>query len=320
MDLAELMIRSAKGAGADAVKFQNYLTADFLTDDTLTHTYTSQGRQVTEPQRAMFGRCELSQDDLERLKKCCDDIGIMFISTPTNNDGVDALARLNSPYLKNGSDYLGHLPLIQHMARTGLPTILSTGMATQADIDEAVHTFRDAGGKELILLACTSSYPTPPDQANLLKLSSLAQRYGCAVGFSDHTEGWMAAVGSVCLGATVIEKHFTSDRNLPGPDQWFSSDPAEFAELVCRVRQMETLMGTGDLKPTANELQHLSGSKLSCVAAHDLPAGSVITEAEITFRRPATGLRPALAARLKGTVLKQAMKSGTPFTEENLQA
>jgi N,N'-diacetyllegionaminate synthase len=310
MALAETMIRAAADAGAGAVKFQNYATEDFLSDHALTYTYRSQGREITESQFAMFKRCELADADLARLKACCDACGVLFFSTPTSPAGVDSLVKARAAYLKNGSDYLGHLPLIRHMARSGLHTILSTGMATEPEVAAAVGAYRGAGGRDLILLACTSAYPTPPGQANLRRIPALAARFGCATGFSDHTAGWEAAVAAVCTGAIMVEKHFTTDRTLPGPDQWFSSDAAEFAELVRRVRAAESMLGRPDLGPTEAESRSREEFRLSCAAARDLPAGHVLTQEDIVFRRPAAGLPPAEVDRLIGRPLAGPVPSG----------
>lgn len=320
MQLAEEQVRAARDAGADAVKFQNYKTEDFLSDHTLKHHYKSQGVDVVESQFTMFKRCELSDENLRHLKRVCDDLGVMFFSTPTNTAGVDILSEIGSAYIKNGSDYLGHLPLIRHMARSGIPTVLSTGMATQEEIGEACDAYHEAGGKDLMLLVCTSAYPTPPDCVNLRRITELERTFGVPVGFSDHTNGWEAAVASVCLGARMIEKHFTSDRNLPGPDHWFSADPAEFAELVRRVRQMEIMLGSPELEPTAAEAGARMESRLSCVAIRDLPAGHVLTEADIAFRRPATGLRPAKIGLLLGGTLAADVKLGDAFTSSHLRS
>lgn len=320
MALAETMIHAAARAGADAVKFQNYRTEDFLSDHALTYTYTSQGREVTESQFAMFKRCELDRADLARLKRCCDAAGVLFFSTPTSNEGVDDLGAVGTAWLKNGSDYLGHLPLIRHMARSGIPTILSTGMATETEVAEAVAAFRGAGGRELVLLACTSAYPTPPDCVHLRRITTLAEKFACPAGFSDHTAGWEAAVSAVSLGACMVEKHFTTDRTLPGPDQWFSSDAAEFAELVRRVRAAETMLGRPELKPTAAETRAREEYRLACAAARDLPAGHVLTAADIAFRRPARGLPPSQLDRLVGRPLKARVERGVSLQLEHLVA
>lgn len=320
MALAETMIRAAAAAGADAVKFQNYRTEDFLSDHSLTYTYTNAGREITESQFTMFKRCELSRADLVRLKQCCDACGVLFFSTPTSNEGIDDLRAAGTAWLKNGSDYLGHLPLIRHMARSGIPTILSTGMATEAEVADAVDAFRGEGGRDLVLLACTSAYPTPPDCVNLRRITTLAQKFGCLAGFSDHTAGWEAAVAAVCLGACMVEKHFTTDRHLPGPDQWFSSDAAEFAELVRRVRVAEQMLGSAELAPTRAEQRSREEFRLSCVAARDLPAGYRLTESDIVFRRPATGFPPSDIDQLVGRLLTSAVHGGEVLQATHLES
>jgi N,N'-diacetyllegionaminate synthase len=313
MALAEEMIRAAAAAGADAVKFQNYRTEDFLSDRTLTYTYTNQGRETTEPQYDMFKRCELSRTDLGLLKKSCDSVGVGFFSTPTGEDGIRDLVEIGAAWLKNGSDYLGHLPLIREMARTGIPTIISTGMSFEEEITEAVEAFREEGGRDLVLLACTSAYPTPSNSLHLRRITTLAQRYACPAGFSDHSAGWETAVAAVCVGACMVEKHFTTDRNLPGPDQCFSSTPDEFSELVRRVREAEKMLGCGDLRPTDAEAQSRNNFRLSCTSARDLPAGAVLQTADIAFQRPARGLPPNSMHLIVGRHLKNFTPKGTPL-------
>ena len=313
VNLAEKMIHAAAQAGADAVKFQNYRTEDFLSDRSLKYSFTSQGREVTESQFDMFKRCELSRADLGRLKKACDSAGVEFFSTPTGVDGIKDLREIGTNWIKNGSDYLGHLPLIREMARSGIPTILSTGMAMEEEITEAVEAFREAGGCDLVLLACTSAYPAPSDSLHLRRITTLAQKYGCPAGFSDHSAGWEAAVASICLGACMVEKHFTIDRNLAGPDQWFSSTPEEFAELVRRVRIAEEMVGCAELRPTRAEAQARENFRLSCTAACDLPAGTVLKLEDISFRRPATGLPPSKLESLVEHSLVSNIQKGEAF-------
>ena len=300
MDLAKRSIDAAKSAGADAVKFQNYRTEDFIRDRTLTYTYKSRGKTITEPQYDMFKRCEISVEQLAELKRYCDQVGVDVHSTPTSDEGVRTLVDLGVGVLKNGSDYLGNLALIEAMGRTGLPTVLSTGMATIADIDEAVRTFRATGNENLILLHCVSSYPAPAETLNLAKIPALASAFDCLVGFSDHSQGSVAAVGAVALGACWIEKHFTIDRDLPGPDHWFSSDAAEFKELVEGVRLIEAARGSARIEPSAAELDMRSIARLSCVASRPLAAGATLAAGDIAFKRPGTGLPPSFAPRLVG--------------------
>ena len=310
MLLAKRMIDAAVDAGTDAVKFQNYRTEDFLSDRSLTYTYESQGKQVTEPQFDMFKRCELSVPQLQELRQHCETRGVIFLSTPTGEDGIRDLIAAGAPLLKNGSDYLTHLPVIRSMARTGLPTILSTGMATLEEVEDAVAAFKKAGGTELLILHCTSSYPTPATEVNLRKITTLSATFGCPVGFSDHSWGTTAALGAVVLGACFIEKHFTLDKNLPGPDHRFSSDPEEFRELVMRVREIEQNMGDAHIGPTPSETKNRQSFRLSCVAARDLNPGHVIELGDIAFRRPGSGLPPKKIVVLLGKSTKRKILFG----------
>lgn len=312
-DRAVDLIDAAAHAGADAVKFQNYRTEDFLGDRSLTYRYRSQGRDVEESQWEMFKRCEMPDDWLRKLRGYCEGRRLLFFSTPTSAAGVAALVAAKAPMLKNGSDCLGHVPLVQAMGRSGLPTILSTGMATLAEVDDAVRTFRAAGGRDLLLLQCTSAYPTPPADVHLRKLPALAAAFECPVGLSDHTQGYVAAVGAVALGACFLEKHFTLDRNLPGPDHWFSADPAELADYVAAVRTLEQNLGNSAIGPTPAEAEARRGYRLSCVAARALRAGETLDVADIAFRRPGTGLPPGAASWIVGLAPTRDVPQGHVF-------
>jgi N,N'-diacetyllegionaminate synthase len=309
LNLAHQSIDAAADAGADAVKFQNYRTGDFLSNRSLTHEYVSQGKAVVESQYDMFKRCELAAESMRGLREHCDRRGVVFFSTPTSESGVQELVQLHAPLLKNGSDYLVHLPLIRAMARTGLPTVISVGMATVDEIKDAVEAFRGAGGHDLILLHCTSSYPTPSEDAHLRKIAALRAAFDCPVGLSDHTDGTVAAIGAVALGACMIEKHFTLDKNLPGPDHRFSADPAEFQALVKAVRVMEKSLGSGELKPASSEELGRRDYRLSCVAARRLPAGHRLGAADVAFRRPGLGFPPK---QLDTLIARQLVRDVSP--------
>jgi len=317
LELAREMIRAAARAGATAVKFQNYLTEDFIADRSLTHTYLSGGKEVVESQYEMFKRCELGAKDLRLLRSEADQCGVLFFTTPTGettlNDAVEAGVSL----LKNGSDYLGHLPLIRAMARTGIPTVLSTGMALLTDIEDAVTAFEGAGGTQLILLHCVSSYPTPPADVNLHKIAALRDAFGVPVGFSDHTEGSAAAIVAVALGACFIEKHFTIDRNLPGPDHWFSADESAFAELTKGCRTAYATLGSSVLRPTAEEALNRMQWRLSCTAADDLRAGEILSSSHIAFARPGSGYPPKAVDEILGRVLTTDLPKGATFTRRD---
>jgi N,N'-diacetyllegionaminate synthase len=317
LELAHRSIDAAAEAGADAVKFQNYRTEDFLSDRSLTHEYVSQGKTVVESQYDMFKRCELAPDKLRELREHCDRRGVVFFSTPSSEKGIEELVEIGVPVLKNGSDYLGNLPLIRGMARTGLPTVISGGMATFAEVQDAVSAFREAGGKNLILLHCTSSYPTRPEDVHLRKMAALSAAFDCAVGLSDHTEGNVAAIGAVALGACMIEKHFTLDKNLPGPDHWFSADPAEFRALVESVRSVEKSLGSAELRPAASEELGRRDNRLSCVAARELPSGHRLLASDIAFRRPGFGFPPKEVESLVARELVRPITPGHVFADED---
>jgi N,N'-diacetyllegionaminate synthase len=318
MDLALETIVAAAAAGADAVKFQNYRTEDFVTDKSLIYEYENQSKTIRETQYDMFKRCELSKDDLNILKEQCDASGIIFHSTPSGEQGVADLLEVGAPVLKNGSDYLTHLPMIRAMGLTGLPTVLSTGMATLAEIDEAVCAFRETGNEELILLECTSSYPTEPEEVNLRHMPALGDVFDCLMGFSDHTKGTTAAVASVVLGACLIEKHFTLDRDLPGPDHYFSSDATEFGYLVRAVREVEVMLGSGRTYLKESERFGRENFRISCVAANDLMVGHVLSEHDIAFQRPGSGIKPAQAHLLLGRRLKNSKVTSEIIDLEDL--
>lgn len=317
INLAHRLIDAAADAGADAVKFQNYCTEDFLVDCSLTYEYSSQGEIVRESQYDMFKRYELSQKALAELCEHCAKRNIVFFSTPTSEKGVDDLVRMGVPLLKNGSDYLVHLPLIRAMARSGVPTVISTGMATLAEIDDAVLAFREAAGKDLILLVCTSMYPTPPENVHLRRIHAMAAAFGCPIGFSDHTQGIVAAVGAIAFGACMIEKHFTLDKNLPGPDHLFSADPPEFKIMVESIRTMEKCHGESIIGPKQSEIASRRDFRLSCVAANNMPAGYCLCELDIVFRRPGTGLPPKVVNWLVGRRLTRDIKAGHVFVQED---
>jgi N,N'-diacetyllegionaminate synthase len=317
LNLAHRSIDAAAEAGADAVKFQNYRTEDFVSGRSLEYEYVSQGQTVVESQYDMFKRCELSPCSLRELRDHCNRRNVIFFSTPSSEGGLQELAELGVPLLKNGSDYLVHLPLIQAMARSGIPTVLSTGMATYAEIEDAVNAFRQAGGKDLILLHCTSSYPTPPEDVHLRKLPALASAFDCPAGFSDHSCGNVAAIAAVALGACMIEKHFTLDKNLPGPDHRFSADATEFCALAEAVRCVETNLGSPELKPVRSEEVGRRDYRLSCVAARDLAPGHCLTDTDIAFRRPGYGFPPKHSATLLNRRLNKEIATGHVFALED---
>ena len=318
VDVAHALVDAAADAGVDGVKFQNFRTEDFISDRSVTHDYVSEGRSVRESQYDMFKRYELPASAWEELRRHCEERGVVFFSTPTGLDGLEELVRLNVQLLKNGSDYLVHLPLIRAMAQTGIPTVLSTGMSTLEEIEDAVSTFEEAGGAGLVLLHCTSTYPTPSEDVHLRRIPALAERFGVPVGLSDHTSGTVAAVGGVALGACFLEKHFTLDKALPGPDHHFSADPRELRDLVESLRTLEASLGSDAIGPARSEAESRQSFRLSCVTARELPEGHEIADGDIVFRRPGNGIPPKRAGMLVGRRLRSPLAEGELVLEQHL--
>lgn len=314
---AHKLIDAAADAGADGVKFQNYRTEDFVADRTLTYEYGQGENRVVQTQYEMFKERELPTESLRDLREHARERSLAFISTPTSEDGVQVLVDIGADAIKNGSDYLVHLPLLRAMGRTGLPTIVSTGMSTLAEIDDAVGAYVEAGGRDLVILHCTSQYPTPPEDVNLLRIPALATAFARPVGFSDHTAGTHAAAAAVAVGAVLIEKHFTLDKSAPGPDHWFSLDPDELSSLVNGVREVEAALGSSRVEPTSTETRSRRDFGLSCAAARDLSSGDLLRASDVTFSRPGAGIAPRNVDLIVGRTLRQSMRAGQVFTIED---
>jgi len=312
-DLARKSIEVAASCGVDAVKFQNFKTEDFLSDRKITYTYKNNGKDITEPLFDICKRAEFKRDWISPLKALCDKLGIEFISTPTSEEGVMDLVNNGVKILKNGSDYLTHIPLLKFMGQTGLTVIVSTGMAYAEDIDDAVSAVTSTGNNQLIVMHCVSNYPTEDKDVNLMRMVALKERFGLPVGFSDHTLGWQAAVQSVTLGASVIEKHFTLDKNMPGPDHWFSANPEEMKTLVSEVRQAEMRLGNPEIAPAFSEMALRDEYRLGIVAVRDLKKGQILSKQDVAFRKPCSGLLPKKIDVYLGQPIKVDIGCGEPI-------
>ena len=318
--LAMQMVDVARRAGADAVKFQTFKAEEFCGDLTQTHSYRSQGHAVTENMLAMFKRHEFAPAQWAALKRHCDEIGITFFSTPQNRSDLDLLLGIGVPAIKIGSDDFNNLPLLRDYSATGLPLILSCGMADLAEVHRSLETAGWFEGRELVLLLCTSQYPTPPADANLRKLSTLQQAFpGLLVGFSDHTQGPQAASLAVALGARVFEKHFTLDKNLAGPDHWFSDDEAGLTEWVAGIRNADALLGSAIVRPTAAEREMRKVARRSVVALRDVAEGEVLSPANVGLRRPGDGLPPEMFERLLGMTASRRIAAGARVALQDLR-
>lgn len=306
------MCRVAQRCGADAVKFQTFVAEEFCGDPTQTFTYTSQGKSVTEPMLAMFRRHELSRADWLAIRAECQDIGITFFSTPQNLSDLALLQSIGVPLLKIGSDDFTNLPLIAAYAAQALPLILSCGMSDLAEVHQALEAAGWFEGNQVALLLCTSLYPTPPDSVHLSRLTTLRGAFpGLVVGFSDHTQGPLAAGLAVALGACIFEKHFTLDHDLPGPDHWFSEDPAGLAAWISSIRNAECVLGQPFVRPVPGEQDMRVLARRSVVALRDIAPGERLDADNIGSRRPGNGLPPARLAEITGLRALRAIPAGS---------
>lgn len=296
LDMARQLIDVAARAGADLVKFQTFSADRLVTEHAKKADYQVKTTDAAESQHAMIRRLELTRDMHEALIAHCMVRGIGFFSTGFDIESVDMLMQLGVDRLKVPSGELTNLPYLRHVGRIGKPVILSTGMATLGEIEAALAVLEEAGTPRarITVLHCTTEYPTPMCDVNLRAMASLRDAFGVAVGYSDHTAGIEVAVAAVALGATVIEKHFTLDRSLPGPDHQASLEPAELVQMVAAIRNIEQALGDGIKRPTPSELKNRPVARKSIVAACAIRAGERFTEGNLTVKRPGTGLSPML--------------------------
>lgn len=318
VDCAKEMIRCAKNCGVDAIKFQIFKAAEFVSNSKDLYTYHSQGKPVTESMLEMFRRYEFTSDEWEEIFSFCKKQKIDFFATPQNPSDLDFLLTIvDVPVIKVGSDDLTNLELMAYYAKKGKPLIISAGMAYLGEIEDAVNVIRESGNPELAVLHCISSYPTEAGDIHLRKMLTLRQAFNVVTGFSDHTRGSVAAIGAVALGASIIEKHFTMDKNMAGPDHWFSSDPKELADLVHSIRYIERSMGNPQIRPTEKESDMRSLARRSIVASMAIKKGDTITRDSIDFKRPGTGLPPKYLPYIIGRKAKSWIRKNSQILFDN---
>ncbi len=309
MKLAKRLVDVAKDAKVDAVKFQTFKTELNVTPDTEMASYQKQNTGKQESMYDMLKKVELSEDDFKEIKEYCDKKKIMFLSTPHSNGwSVDVLEKLNVPAHKIPSGEIINLPLLEYVGKTGKPIILSTGMATLQEIEEAINTIKKTGNDKIILLQCTTQYPCLPEDANIKAMHALSKKFKTLVGFSDHTTEIVTPALAVAAGACVIEKHFTLDKNMEGPDHKASLEPQEFKEMVETVRYAEKALGNGIKKPTRAEVEIAKVSRKSIVAAKDIKKSQVIIKDMLAIKRPGTGIAPKYFNEVIGKKTKKDIK------------
>lgn len=295
INLAKKLIAAAAAAGADLVKFQTFLAKNIVSATAPKADYQKKTTGSDESQLDMIRKLELSRSDHEVLIEECRRLGIGFFSTAFDSESFDLLTELGClEQIKIPSGELTNLPLLRYMTRLGKPVLLSTGMANLGEIEAAIEVIEAAGTPRslITILHCTTEYPTPMEDVNLRAMGSMKQALGVEVGYSDHTSGIEIPIAAVALGATVIEKHFTLDRNLPGPDHKASLEPHELKAMIDGIRNIERALGDGIKRPGSSELKNKLIARKSIVARREIKAGELFTEENIAAKRPGNGISP----------------------------
>jgi len=319
INLAKKLIDVAKESEANAVKFQTFRTEYMVSIKAEKAPYQKETTSSEESQFEMLKKLELSGSQFEELFDYANKKGIIFLSSPFDEPSADLLDELGVPAFKIASGEITNTPFVRYIAKKGKPIILSTGMSTLGEIKEAVKAIRTEGIKDIVLLHCVSAYPAKIEDANLRAIQTLMKAFRLPVGFSDHTIGITVPIAAVALGAVVLEKHFTLDKNLPGPDHKASLEPQELKRMVEVVRQVEKALGNGIKKPTEQEEKIKKVVRRSIVATLDIRKGTIITPKMIAIKRPGTGIEPKHADRIMGSIAKSFIKRDELLTMDKLE-
>jgi len=300
LHLAKKLIDAAKESGADAVKFQTFKAENLVSLQAEKAPYQIKNTGASESQYDMIKALELSDDEFCELKNYAEEKKIIFLSTPFDHQSADFLDELGISLLKIPSGEITNIPLIEHIGKKKKPVILSTGMSTLGEVEEAIEALKIRGTTAITLLHCTTSYPAPIESVNLAAMETLHCAFKLPVGYSDHTEGITIPIAAVALGACVIEKHFTLDKNLLGPDHKASLEPNELKAMVKAIRTVELAMGDGIKLPTKAEKENINVGRKSLVAKIDIKAGEILKEGDISVKRPGNGIPPKYFDELIG--------------------
>jgi N-acetylneuraminate synthase/N,N'-diacetyllegionaminate synthase len=317
LDLAFALVDAAKAAGADAVKFQLYRAEEQASRAARTADYQSE-RTGADSMLEMAKSYDLPWEAHREIVAHCRAVGITYMASCFDARAVDFLIEIGGDAIKVGSGEITNFPLLAHMSRTGLPVLLSTGMSTLEDVAAAVAAVREAGPSPLVLFQCSSNYPADPRTANLRVLTAYAHAFGVPVAYSDHTPGDLVAALSVAFGACMVEKHFTVDKTLAGPDHAMSLDPDELRRYVETIRTAEAALGDGVKRVLESERPTQLAARRSLVSAHALRAGERLDEGAVTLKRPASGIDPRLWAAVRGRETRVDIPADVPITWDML--
>lgn len=321
IDLAMQMIDAAKTSGANAVKFQTWITEQvYNPEESVKPDYQKQGTDPRESEYDTVKKLELSFDSFRKLKAYCDKVGIMMLSTPDENQSADFLIDdLQLPAIKVASQDLNNRPFLRYLAQRHKPMILSTGASTMAEVSVAVEWILSAGCPSLAVLHCTTCYPAPMTALNLRVISTFREVFGLPIGYSDHTLGHAAGCAAVALGACILEKHFTLSRKLPGPDQEASLEPQELRDYVQMMREVKAALGTGEKIVAPEEASNRLAIRRYLAAAHPLPAGHTLQSQDIALMKISYGLSPDHFDMVVGAKVRNAIKAGTRIQLKDLE-
>lgn len=299
-ELACRLVDAAKAAGVDCIKFQTFKSKNLVSHHARKADYQKE-TTGDGSQEDMLKKLELSYDEFLKLKAYCDKQSICFLSTPFDFESIDFLNSIDMPFWKIPSGEVTNYPYLVAVAKTGKPVVMSTGMCEMDEIEVAIRVLKENGTKEIKLLHCNTEYPTPYEDVNLKAMQAMKETFGLEVGYSDHTKGIEVPVAAVALGATVIEKHFTLDRNMEGPDHKASLEPDELAEMVSSIRHIEKALGNGIKTPSPSEKKNKAIARKSIVAKRFIKAGELLSEDNITVKRPGNGISPMRWNEILGT-------------------
>ena len=295
------LVDVAKRAGADCVKFQTFVTEEIISKYAEMAEYQKKNTGKEESQFEMVKRLELSFDEFRKIKEYCDRVGIQFLSTPFDLKSVDFLNELGVPFFKIPSGEITNYPYLIKIAHTGKPVVMSTGMCEPDEILADINVLEKNGSGEITLLHCNTEYPTPLKDVNLYAMRTMKKMFGKKVGYSDHTKGIEVPVAAVALGACVIEKHFTLDKNMPGPDHKASLEPDELGRMVKNIRNIEIALGDGVKRVSESERKNIAIARKSIVARRNIQEGEILTEENLAVKRPGTGINPMQWMEVLGT-------------------
>jgi N,N'-diacetyllegionaminate synthase len=292
IELAKKMVDEAKAAGVNCIKFQTFVSEKIVSRNAGIAEYQKKLADANESQLAMLKKLELSFDEFAELSRYSRERDIEFLSTAFDFDSIDFLDNLEMSEWKIPSGEITNLPYLIKIARLGKPIILSTGMSTMKDIESALSVLRENGADDITVLHCTTEYPTPFEDVNLRAMNTIRDQFNVSVGYSDHTKGIEVSIAAVAMGATVIEKHFTLDRNMEGPDHKASLEPDELRAMVNAIRNIELAMGNGQKEPAESEKKNIAIARKSIIAKQNITKGEIFTEDNLTVKRPGNGISP----------------------------